>query len=99
MSHEYRAFDDFINEKGDFKNIPKDKLMKHGLTRIFHTLLCVVGVLIICQFISFDYIMTEEWATSWLPYRFCCIIGTVHIKAFVMFAGMAGMEANLIACG
>ena len=26
MSHEYRDFDDFINKKGDYANIPKDKL-------------------------------------------------------------------------
>ena len=47
MSHEYRAFDDFINEKGDFKNVPKDKLWRPGFERIFHTLLCVTGVVII----------------------------------------------------
>jgi len=51
------------------------------------------------HFVNYEHLLTEEWATSWLPYRFGYIIAAVHIKAFVMFAGMAAMEANFIACG
>ena len=99
MSHEYRAFDDFINQKNDFKSIPKDKLFGHAFNRFSHTLFCTVCLLIHLQFISYDHLLTEEWATSPLPYRFGYIIAAVHIKAFVMFVGMSAMEANFIACG
>ena len=99
MSHEYRAFDDFIHQKGQFKSIPKDKLLVHALTRLSHTILCAVCLLVIVSFISYDHLLTEEWATSPLPYRFGYIIAAVHIKAFIMFTGMSAMEANMIACG
>ena len=70
-----------------------------ALVRISHTILCTVILLVIMEFINYDHLLTEEWATSPLPYRFGYIIGAVHIKAFVMFAGMSAMEANFIACG
>ena len=99
MSHEYRAFDDFINEKNDFKSIPKNKLFGHAFTRFSHLLLCLVCLLVIVHFVNYDHLLTEEWATSPLPYRFGYIIAAVHIKAFIMFVGMSAMEANFIACG
>ena len=99
MSHEYRDFDDFINQKGFFRNIPKSKLWVPAITRLSHSLICTACLLILTLFVKYEHLLTEEWATSPLPYRFGYIIAAVHIKAFVMFTGMSAMEANFIACG
>ena len=99
MSHEYRDFDDFINKKGLYSNIPKSKLWWPALDRLSHTLFCTVCLLVMTPYVKYDHLLTEEWATSPLPYRFGYIIAAVHIKAAVMFVGMSAMEANFIACG
>ena len=47
MSHEYRTFDEFINCKGDYASIPKDKLYAPAFKRFFESLGCRL-----CHFIS-----------------------------------------------
>ena len=70
-----------------------------AITRLSHSLICTACLLILAKFVNYEHLLTEEWATSPLPYRFGYIIAAVHIKAFVMFTGMSAMEANFIACG
>ena len=69
------------------------------MIRLSHGLFCTVCLLFLTKFVKYEHLLTEEWATSLLPYRFGYIIAAVHIKALVMFTGMSAMEANFIACG
>ena len=53
MSHEYRWYEEFINRKGDYANIPKDKLLAPFLERSFQWLLCLLTMVGLGQFFNY----------------------------------------------
>ena len=99
MSHEYRTFDDFINCRGDFKNIPKDSLILPAFKRFGQMLLCMVALIIISMNVKKEDLLTEWWASSSFVYKVAYMIAVMHIKVVTCYLGFTAMEANFIACG
>lgn len=67
MSHEYRWYKEFINREGDYANIPKDKLFAAFFGRAFHWLLCLITMIVLTMFFTYDHMLTETWANYPLP--------------------------------
>ena len=61
MSHEYRWFDEFINKKGDFENIPKNKLFTAFLKRFGVWLFCLIMHVVFSKVVPFDAQLSETW--------------------------------------
>ena len=59
MSHEYRTFDDFINCRGDYKNIPKDSLILPAFKRFGQMLCCLVALILISMNVKKEDLLTE----------------------------------------
>lgn len=69
MSHEYRLWHDFANKRGDYENIPKGKLFAPAFKRFFHFLCCLVIMILLGSLFPVDYVLTDEWANSFILYR------------------------------
>ena len=62
-------------------------------------LCCLISIVVLTGNISYDHLLTEEWANGNLLYRASYLIAAVNIKVFTMFMGFSAMEAHFIACG
>ena len=99
MSHEYRYFDDFINCKGDYANIPKNGLFLPALKRFAQCLACLVAFIILASNVSYKQLLTEEYAQASFAYKAVMLVAAVHLKVVSCYIGFTAMEANFIACG
>ena len=99
MVHEYRTFDEFINLKGDFKEIPQDKLTMPALKRFGQMVFVVVLMILVSLNFSFDYLLTPEWSALPFWQRAGYLVGAIHFKVYILFIGFVSMECNFIACG
>ena len=99
MVHEYRTFNDFINLKGDFTNIPVDKLPVNALIRFGQMIFVVVLMILVSLNFSFDFLLTEQWSALPFYQRAGYLVGAIHFKVYILFIGFVSMEANFIACG
>lgn len=78
MAHEYKFFIEFINRKGDYSKIPKDKLMIPALKRFMATIASIVAIVFILKVFPFDHLLTEEWAARNFVFRALYLIGAIH---------------------
>ena len=62
-------------------------------------LCCLISIVVLTGNISYDHLLTEEWANGNLLYRASYLIAAVNIKVLIMFMGFSAMESNFIACG
>ena len=99
MCHEYRDFDDFINKKDDYANIPKDKLFMQFFIRFIHWVGCLITMIILLSTVNYEYLLTDEWANSPFWFRLVYLIGTSFLKVYTYFVGFVAMECFFIACG
>ena len=99
MSHEYRWYEEFINRKGDYANIPKEKLFQPFLVRFCHWLICLILMVVLGLFFNYEHMLTETWANYTLPGRIAYLLMTNFYKVFTCFVGFVAMECNFIACG
>ena len=60
-SNEYRPFYEFINLKGQFANIPREKVMKPTLVRIGHWHICIVITVILGKIGTREFVISEAW--------------------------------------
>ena len=99
MSHEYRYFDEFINRREDYKNIPKHKLFLPFLNRLVQWVFCLLIMLFLSKMVNYQHLLTDEWANYSFFHRSNYLIGCVNMKVFNMYVGFVAMECNFIACG
>ena len=99
MSHEYRYFDDFINLKGDYANIPKSGLFAPAFKRFGQMLLCLVALISLSNVVKERDLLTEEYVMASFPRKVLLMIAVCHLKVFSCYTGFSSMEANFIACG
>ena len=75
MVCEYRQFHEFINKQGQFKNIPKEKLIGKAMTRASHVVLCANIMVVLEIMCPKEFMFTPEFAEKNLAYKACFLIG------------------------
>lgn len=99
MSHEYLHFDDYINNKKGYANIPRDKLVGAALTRFGQMWLCLGAKVFLSMFFPIGYMLTSEWAALNPFLRLSYLVISINNNVFACFVGFASMESSIIACG
>jgi len=96
---QYRDFDEFINLKDRFKNIPRNKMIYAAFKRCFESLLmlsisCWLGL-------TFDnfYMTKAEFAFEPFHIKLFYLVISLHYKVYSLFTAFGFMESSLLACG
>lgn len=99
MAHEYKHFDDWVNEKEGFKDIPRSKLFAPAFSRFGQMLLCVVLKVLLNSNFPIKFLLTSEWAALNFFHRFGYLIAAINNNVITCFVGFSAMETVMIACG
>ena len=75
MVHEYRDFEDFINQKGNYSNVPRKKLFLPAFQRFAQIIVWAILLLLYSQFFPKDYLVTDEYSQHSLPYKMIYLMG------------------------
>lgn len=101
-SMEYRDFQDFINLRGNYKNVPVGKTWYPGVVRVVHTLLCAVISLLIATLHKEKLTMAETFegpdacSIYMITFYLWCAVEQMQYKILTTFAAR---ESNFIVSG
>ena len=98
-SNEYRPFYEFINLKGQFANIPREKVMKPTLVRIGHWHICIVITVMLGKIGTREFVISEAWLEQTMLMRYVSLVGMYMTKMVLSATAFVSMEIFNIASG
>jgi len=99
MVHEFRDFNDFINKKHAYSNIPRSKLWGPAFTRFAQIPFWAFCLIMTDIFCPKSFLLTDEYASWGFLFKSSYLIAACMYKLFTLVLGFTAMESNFIACG
>jgi MBOAT, membrane-bound O-acyltransferase family len=96
---EFKTFTDWINLRGQFKDIPAFGQIPTLMRRFAVACICILTAAKLGQFISFDYMESTEFASGSLPFKMLYLIGGIQLFWEQYFSGFVLMDCALISSG